>query len=33
MYERSGYRSVPRYAGSDPHATHFFEKVQSSDPA
>jgi DNA-binding MarR family transcriptional regulator/ribosomal protein S18 acetylase RimI-like enzyme len=33
MYERSGYRSVPRYPGSDPHATHFFEKVQSSDPA
>ncbi|MEZ0578531.1 GNAT family N-acetyltransferase [Nocardioides sp. MH1] len=26
MYERSGYRSVPRYEGSDPHATHFFEK-------
>jgi DNA-binding MarR family transcriptional regulator/N-acetylglutamate synthase-like GNAT family acetyltransferase len=27
MYERSGYRQVERYPGSDPHATHFFEKV------
>jgi DNA-binding MarR family transcriptional regulator len=27
MYERAGYRSVPRYEGSDPHATHFFEKT------
>lgn len=27
MYERFGYRSVARYPGSDPHATHFFEKV------
>ena len=26
MYERSGYRSVERYPGSDPHATHFFSK-------
>jgi DNA-binding MarR family transcriptional regulator/RimJ/RimL family protein N-acetyltransferase len=26
MYERSGYRQVERYPGSDPHATHFFEK-------
>ena len=26
MYERTGYRSVERYPGSDPHATHFFEK-------
>lgn len=34
MYERSGYRSVPRYEGSDPHATHFFEKdLRSSLPA
>lgn len=27
MYVRSGYRQVERYPGSDPHATHFFEKV------
>jgi DNA-binding MarR family transcriptional regulator/N-acetylglutamate synthase-like GNAT family acetyltransferase len=27
MYERSGYSQVERYPGSDPHATHFFEKV------
>jgi len=27
MYERSGYRRVERYPGSDPHATHFFEKL------
>jgi DNA-binding MarR family transcriptional regulator len=26
MYERAGYRRVGRYPGSDPHATHFFEK-------
>ncbi len=26
MYERAGYRAVERYPGSDPHATHFFEK-------
>lgn len=26
MYERTGYRSVERYPGSDPHATHFFAK-------
>lgn len=30
MYERFGYRSVPRYPGSDPHATHFFEKELTS---
>lgn len=30
MYERFGYRSVPRYPGSDPHATHFFEKALTS---
>ncbi len=30
MYERFGYRSVPRYPGSDPHATHFFEKAVSN---
>ena len=29
MYERFGYRSVARYPGSDPHATHFFEKTVS----
>lgn len=27
MYVRSGYRQVERYPGSDPHVTHFFEKV------
>ncbi|KAA1418836.1 MarR family transcriptional regulator [Nocardioides humilatus] len=27
MYDRAGYCRVDRYAGSDPHATHFFEKV------
>ena len=27
MYERAGYRAVDRYPGSDPHATHFFEKA------
>lgn len=32
MYERFGYRSVERYPGSDPHATHFFEKKGSSLP-
>lgn len=26
MYERNGYAAVDRYPGSDPHATHFFEK-------
>jgi DNA-binding MarR family transcriptional regulator/N-acetylglutamate synthase-like GNAT family acetyltransferase len=26
MYERAGYRRIDRYPGSDPHATHFFEK-------
>lgn len=26
MYERAGYQAVERYAGSDPHATHFFAK-------
>jgi DNA-binding MarR family transcriptional regulator len=26
MYERFGYRAIERYPGSDPHATHFFEK-------
>ncbi len=26
MYERAGYRAIARYPGSDPHATHFFEK-------
>lgn len=26
MYERSGYRRIERYDGSDPHATHFFAK-------
>ncbi|WP_322938090.1 helix-turn-helix domain-containing GNAT family N-acetyltransferase [Nocardioides bizhenqiangii] len=32
MYERSGYRAVPRYPGSDPHATHFFEKDVTDRP-
>jgi DNA-binding MarR family transcriptional regulator len=27
MYVRSGYRAIDRYPGSDPHATHFFEKM------
>lgn len=27
MYGRAGYRAIDRYPGSDPHATHFFEKV------
>ncbi len=31
MYERSGYRAIDRYPGSDPHATHFFEKAVSPD--
>jgi DNA-binding MarR family transcriptional regulator/N-acetylglutamate synthase-like GNAT family acetyltransferase len=26
LYERSGYVPIERYPGSDPHATHFFEK-------
>ena len=29
MYERAGYEPVPRYEGSDPHATHFFRKALS----
>lgn len=33
MYERSGYDAVPRYPGSDPHATHFFEKRLSAGTA
>ncbi len=27
MYDRAGYRRIDRYPGSDPHATHFFEKA------
>ncbi|WP_183093251.1 GNAT family N-acetyltransferase [Nocardioides stalactiti] len=27
MYDRAGYRRIDRYEGSDPHATHFFEKT------
>ena len=30
MYERAGYRAIDRYPGSDPHATHFFEKTIGS---
>ena len=26
MYERAGYDAIPRYPGSDPHATHFFAR-------
>jgi DNA-binding MarR family transcriptional regulator len=26
MYQRAGYHAIPRYPGSDPHATHFFGK-------
>ncbi len=29
MYERAGYRRIDCYPGSDPHATHFFEKIVS----
>jgi GNAT superfamily N-acetyltransferase len=29
MYERAGYDAIPRYAGSDPHATHFFGRSLS----
>jgi GNAT superfamily N-acetyltransferase len=32
MYERSGYRQIRRYPGSDPHATHFFEKAANRSP-
>lgn len=33
MYERAGYARIERYPGSDPHATHFFDKAGSSLPA
>ncbi len=33
MYERAGYARTERYPGSDPHATHFFDKLGSSLPA